>query len=101
MSLSVLIKKLRFKNKITEEECDELLKKLKGHDREIYNKAIEDFKVEIYNKLFNGVTTFTSIFSIYEIAEELKKGNDNDTLEKSMRFKKVKDEFLELKKGTE
>lgn len=51
MSLSVLIKKLRFKNKITEEECDELLKKLKGHDIEIYNKAIKEYQDKLSKEM--------------------------------------------------
>lgn len=91
MSLSVLIKKLRFKNKITEEECDELLKKLKGHDREIYNKAIEDFKFELYYKLVNEGLYYTyeeQLNHIRSVAEELE-------------YKNLKQTIEQLKEGTE
>lgn len=90
MSLSVLIKKLRFKNKITEEECDELLKKLKGHDMEIYNKAIEDFKFELYNKLVDEGLHYTyegQLNHIRSVAEGLKYKNLKQTIEQLKKDK--------------
>ena len=40
-SLKVMIKKLAHDGKITEEEYNDLLKKLDGHDAEVYDKAIK------------------------------------------------------------
>lgn len=40
-SLSNMIKSLQHKGVITPEECDALLKKLRGHDRELLNRVID------------------------------------------------------------
>lgn len=46
-SLRNQISKLRYKGKITQEECDELIKKLDGHDAEIRAKMIEEIDSKI------------------------------------------------------
>lgn len=39
-SLSNMIKSLRHKGQITDEQCDELLNKLKGHDEHLLSNAV-------------------------------------------------------------
>ncbi len=41
-SLKVMIKKLAHDGKITEEEYNDLIKKLDGHDEEVYDKAYDN-----------------------------------------------------------
>lgn len=48
-SLNVKLSKLRHKGQISEEEYEELKRKLSGHDKEIRNKAIDDL-IEIAEK---------------------------------------------------
>ena len=43
LSLKTMLKKFVHKGQITQEEYDALIKKLEGHDKEIRNKAIEEF----------------------------------------------------------
>lgn len=39
-SLSNIIKSLRYKGQITDEQCNVLLNKLKGHDKHLLNNAV-------------------------------------------------------------
>ena len=47
-SLKVMIKKLAHDGKITEEEYNDLIKKLDGHDAEVYDKAYNSGYTEGY-----------------------------------------------------
>lgn len=47
-NLKVMIKKLAHDGKITEEEYNDLIKKLDGHDEEIYDKAYNNGYTEGY-----------------------------------------------------
>ena len=42
-SLKCKLSSLRYKRLLTDEEYQEIIKKMNGHDREIRNKAIDDF----------------------------------------------------------
>ena len=44
MSLKAKISKLRHKGKMTNAEYEELINKLEGHDKVLYDKAIDDFQ---------------------------------------------------------
>lgn len=41
-SLRAKLSKLRYKGEITQEEYSELIKKLDGHDKQIWNDAIDE-----------------------------------------------------------
>lgn len=51
-SLTTMIKKLRYQGKINGAECEELLKKLQGHNREYfsqlakYTRCIDELEIE-------------------------------------------------------
>ena len=47
-SLKVMIKKLAHDGKITEEEYNDMIKKLDGHDAEVYDKAYNSGYTEGY-----------------------------------------------------
>jgi hypothetical protein len=49
-SLRAKLSKLRHDGHITDNEYQAFLKKIDGHDREIYNKAIDDFRDKICEK---------------------------------------------------
>jgi hypothetical protein len=49
-SLRSKIKKLYHDNNISEKMCNELLEKLEGHDRELRNKAIDEFAERLKEK---------------------------------------------------
>ena len=46
-SLKCKLSSLRYKRLLTDEEYQEIIKKMNGHDREIRNKAIDDFAEKI------------------------------------------------------
>ena len=76
-SLRCKLSDLRYKRLITDEEYQEMIKKLNGHDREIRNKAIDDFAKQLKkgfpitdNGLFTVNDTLHAIMD--EIAEQLK-----------------------------
>ena len=50
-SLRVKLSKLRYKGEITQEEYDELTKKLNGHDSELLDKVAERIKIRLINNL--------------------------------------------------
>lgn len=43
ISLKSRIKKFNYNGQITDEECQELLEKLKGHDKHLRNDVIDEF----------------------------------------------------------
>lgn len=47
LSLKTMLKKFVHKGQITQEEYDALIKKLDGHDKEIRNKAIDEFAYKV------------------------------------------------------
>ena len=49
-SLRCKLSKLRHKGQITAGEYEELIKKLDGHDKEIRNKAIDEFAEALHKK---------------------------------------------------
>ena len=51
LSLKSQLKKFVHKGQITQEEYNALIKKLDGHDREVRNKAIDEFAEEISLKI--------------------------------------------------
>lgn len=82
-SLKCKLSSLRYKRLLTDEEYHEIIKKLDGHDREIRNKAIDEFA----EKLCTDVESFTAEVNgmkadlltldyfnefVFEIAEQLK-----------------------------
>ena len=69
-SLRTKIKKLCHDSKITEEDMKELIVKLDGHDRELYNKAIDDIKEKLMQNGFIYTQHALDVFN--EIAEQLK-----------------------------
>lgn len=71
-SLRTKIKKLCHDSKITEEDMKELIVKLDGHDRELYNKAIDDIKEKLMQNGFIYTQHALDVFN--EIAEQLKAG---------------------------
>ena len=83
MSLKVMLKKFAHKGQITQEEYDALIKKLDGHDKEIRNKAIDEFleklstDVESFVAIVNGVEADLLTLDyfdefIFDVAEQLK-----------------------------
>lgn len=50
-SLKCKLSSLRYKRLLTDEEYKELIQKLEGHDREIRNKAIDEFAERMKNHL--------------------------------------------------
>ena len=80
-SLRSKIKKLRHSNNISEQMCNELLEKLEGHDRELRNKAIDEFAEKLKDLIAKNIEDAESsndlcceIFQseIDEIAEQMK-----------------------------
>lgn len=67
-SLRTKIKKLYHDRKITEEDMKELIVKLDGHDRELYNNAIDDFS----KALLSNQVVDKSV--IRRVAEQMKEG---------------------------
>lgn len=96
-SLRAKLSKLRHDRNITDAEYQELIKKLDGHDREIKNKAIDEFAGRLKANSIRGafeykpnkkepwhkVRTFCRVVGmrkIDEIAEEMRGGgNDVET----------------------
>lgn len=77
-SLRAKLSKLRHDRHITVVEYQEFIKKLDGHDREIRNKAIDEF-VNLVNEC-SGYTPnciehdlSLTVYTIHQIAEQLKK----------------------------
>lgn len=50
-SLKAKIQKLQYEGRISTEECEDLLKKIEGHDQELVNKTIADYKDKIMRML--------------------------------------------------
>jgi hypothetical protein len=86
-SLKCKLSSLRYKRLLTDEEYKELIQKLEGHDREIRNKAIDEFAEKTCDKLcelsctttVNGLcvdilTLDNAVEEVCEIAERLKGG---------------------------
>ena len=71
-SLRTKIKKLFHDSKITEEDMKALIVKLDGHDKELYNKAIDDIKEKLIQNGFIYTQHALDVFN--EIAEQLKAG---------------------------
>lgn len=97
MSLKVMLKKFVHKGQITQEEYDALIKKLEGHDKEIRNKAVDEFAEKLKAELLlsknviserrkmcesgshmegiysSAIGTLNGVYSMVdEVAEELK-----------------------------
>lgn len=51
VSLKTMFKHLEYDRKISRAEYDALVEKLKGHDRQLYKKAIEDFSEKLCDAL--------------------------------------------------
>ena len=77
-SLRAKLSKLRHDGHITDAEYQAFIKKLDGHDREIRNKAIDEFAEKLYNKSTDlrdiesddyGILHYEDV---YEVVEELK-----------------------------
>ena len=84
-SLRTKIKKLFHDSKITEEDMKKLIVKLDGHDKELYNKAIDNFVKEICKMIVqsenNGNYRFYAVEikqAIADLAEKLKAGGENE-----------------------
>ena len=78
-SLRSKLSSLRYKRLLTDEEYEELIKKLEGHDREIRNKAIDE--VFDFLKTQRGEKYKRVNFDDLEIRkykEQLKAGGGND-----------------------
>lgn len=78
-SLRAKIKKLYHDRKITDGDMRELIVKLDGHDKELYNKAIDDFVEKIQWEYENGCgITQRQIYFLKavsnQVAEQLKAG---------------------------
>jgi hypothetical protein len=83
---------MRYKRLLTDEEYQELIKKLDGHDREIRNKAIDEFAERICNACSakstglhsaNGfiadIMTLDGVTeTVTEIAEQMKGGGNSE-----------------------
>ena len=65
---------MRYKRLLTDEEYQEIIKKLDGHDREIRNKAIDEFANKCKEKVMQTQISRLEWFEIDEIARELKGG---------------------------
>lgn len=85
MSLKVMLKKVAHKGQITQEEYDALVKKLDGHDKEIRNKAIDEFAEKfVFQAVCQGCSGCCNCYELgrqmqcgeyqryMEIAEQLK-----------------------------
>ena len=68
-SLRCKLSDLRYKRLITDEEYQEMIKKLNGHDREIRNKAIDEF-AKAMKAMCHGITMAEK--HIDNVAEQLK-----------------------------
>ena len=77
-SLRAKLSKLRHDGHITDAEYQAFIKKLDGHDREIRNKAIDEFAEKLYNKSTDlrdiesddyGILHYEDV---YEVVEEMK-----------------------------
>lgn len=73
-SLKSKLSSLRYKGLITDEEYKELVKKLDGHDREIRNKAIDDF----VDKARPFMDTHHDFIMIHKVAELMKIEEDRE-----------------------
>lgn len=73
-SLRCKLSKLRHKGQITAEEYEELIKKLDGHDKEIRNKAIDEFAEKCKERCMRTQFCMIKDFEIDEIAERMKGG---------------------------
>lgn len=51
ISLKCKLKKLNHDGSLTNEEYEDLLKKLDGHDKQIREEVIQDIRVEIANRI--------------------------------------------------
>ena len=67
-SLRSKLSSLRYKRLLTDEEYNELIKKLGGHDREIRAKAIDEFADRMISMMSGHKG------DILQIAEQLKEG---------------------------
>ena len=75
MSLKVMLKKFAHKGQITQEEYDALIKKLDGHDKEIRNKALDEFAEKMIERktiLFENGHEYINAKWVDKIAEQLK-----------------------------
>ena len=70
LSLKTMLKKFAHKGQITQEEYDALIKKLDGHDKEIRNKAIDEFAERI--SVFGTYDYHGNKIDVLEIARKLK-----------------------------
>jgi hypothetical protein len=65
-SLRAKLSKLRHDGHITDNEYQAFLKKIDGHDREIYNKAIDDFLTHCKGNRNGEGDCFTCVFSFWK-----------------------------------
>ena len=75
LSLKSQLKKFAHKGQITQEEYNALIKKLDGHDKEIRNKAIEEFAEKLLERktiLFDNGHEYINAKYVRKIAEQLK-----------------------------
>lgn len=68
MSLKCMIAKWLHKGQISQEEYDAVIKKLDGHNKQIWNDAIEEF----YNKLRDLKLQIKAHIEIENVYEQLK-----------------------------
>lgn len=87
-SLKCKLSSLRYKRLLTDEEYQELIKKLDGHDREVRNKAIDDFTERLKKDYVN--------FDMYYILQ-----NNNYAFEKTSlkTYQDMIDEIAQQLKG--
>lgn len=84
ISLKCKLKKLNHNGSITDEECEDLLKKLDGHDKQIREDAIQEYKKKIefeekwllLCKVFDPNVTI-AFETLKSYAEQMQKGADN------------------------
>ena len=75
LSLKCQLKKFAHNGQITSEEYNALIKRLDGHDKEIRNKAIEEFAEKLLERktiLFDNGHEYINAKYVRKIAEQLK-----------------------------
>lgn len=87
VSLKTMLKHLEYDRKISRAEYDALVEKLKGHDRQLYKKVVEDFTEKLCDALseesvetyFDGhecdmLTLDGAVGCVLIVAAEMKEG---------------------------
>lgn len=95
MSLKAKLKKLQHKGKITNVEYEELIQKLEGHDKALYNRGYADgslsvtteIRAHVIDEVIERIAQQCNALSLivmskgllYSIGEELKGGGKRET----------------------